>query len=50
MCTPVYVTVKMAGSLAPMISYVFGALALAIGSVICFAKAAKMRKAAAVRS
>ncbi len=45
MCTPVYVTVKMAGTMAPMVSYLFGTLVLAVGSVISFAKAAQIKKA-----
>jgi len=40
MCTPVYVTVKAASTMAPIVSYLVGAVVLGIGSVLCFAKAA----------
>ncbi len=44
MCTPVYVTIKTATAMAPVVSYVFGAILFAIGSVICFAKALKPKR------
>ncbi|GEM_PF-1973264 len=44
MCTPVYVTVKTASALAPMVNYVAGIILLAIGSVISFFAAARFRK------
>jgi len=47
MCTPVYVTIKTATTMAPVVSYVFGAILLAVGSVICFAKAIRLRKVTA---
>ncbi len=43
MCTPVYVTVKAAASMAPVISYIFGALVLAVGSFICYFKAFRVK-------
>jgi hypothetical protein len=43
MCTPVYVTVRAASSLAPMVSYLVGAVILGVGSIVCFIRATKSR-------
>ncbi len=43
MCTPVYVTVKAASTMAPIVSYLVGAAVLGIGSVLCFVKAVMSR-------
>ncbi len=44
MCTPVYVTVKTASTLAPMVNYIAGIILLAIGSAISFFAAARFRR------
>ncbi len=44
MCTPVYVTVKTASALAPMVNYIAGIILLVIGSVISFVSAARFRR------
>ncbi len=45
MCTPVYVTVKAASTMAPIVSYLVGAAVLGVGAVLCFVKAAMSRSA-----
>jgi len=45
MCTPVYVTVKAASTMAPIVSYVVGAVVLGVGSALCFVKALKAKSA-----
>ncbi len=44
MCTPVYVTVKAASTMAPIISYLVGAVVLGIGSALCFFKAFRTKE------
>ncbi len=44
MCTPVYVTVKAATSLAPMMASIVGAVILGLSSVVCFFKGFKTER------
>ncbi len=46
MCTPVYVTVKAASTMAPIVSYLVGAAVLGIGSALCFFKAFRSKSEA----